>query len=136
MDSLPLDLGGILDELKGESTNGTFQNGAKIGHMHLRVTDLARSAKFYHEKLGFDVTGDMSQMGAMFLSYGGYHHHIGMNTWHSLNGKRHEKGESGLESFTIDVSDDEDLSRKLKAQLGSSETLSDPDEIEIKINAK
>jgi catechol 2,3-dioxygenase len=63
-----------------------FPTGAKIGHIHLRVTNLDRSITF-HEILGQDITVNWKQMGAAFLSTGGYHHHIGMNTWHSLNGE-------------------------------------------------
>ncbi len=140
MDTQPLDLNGVLNELKGESTRGAFQNGARIGHMHLRVTNLERSAKFYHEKLGFDITADWSSMGAMFLSYGGYHHHIGLNTWHSRDGMRHEIGEAGLEEFTIDLGNDENVFRDIEARLGtSSETgeisVFDPDGIQIRVTS-
>lgn len=57
---------------------------ARIGHVHLKVSDLTRSLEFYQGLLGFELTmmyGDQ----AAFLSAGGYHHHIGLNTWHSLN---------------------------------------------------
>ncbi|HZD83312.1 MAG TPA: hypothetical protein VE076_10590, partial [Nitrososphaeraceae archaeon] len=64
-----------------------------------------RSIKFYHEKIGLDITVDWRSMGAAFLSAGGYHHHIGMNTWHSLNGGAHMSGEAGLEYFTIIIPD-------------------------------
>lgn len=59
--------------------------GVRIGHVHLKVADLARSLAFYRDVLGFEVTqmyGDQ----AAFLSAGGYHHHIGLNTWFSLGG--------------------------------------------------
>src|SRR5437868_2246041 len=53
-----------------------------IGHVHLKVSDIERSLKFYHDLLGFDI---MQYYGssAVFISAGGYHHHIGLNTWHS-----------------------------------------------------
>ena len=57
---------------------------ARIGHVHLKVSDLNKSLEFYQGLLGFELTmmyGDQ----AAFLSAGGYHHHIGLNTWHSLN---------------------------------------------------
>lgn len=105
MDTLPLDLKSLLSELdQEERKNNTFPNGSKIGHMHLRVTNLERSVWFY-QKLGFDVTYNWSAMGASFLSAGGYHHHIGLNTWHSLSGKPHLKGDTGLDIFEIIVSD-------------------------------
>ena len=57
-------------------------SGTRIGHVHLKVTELERSLKFYRDLLGFEVQqyyGDS----AAFVSAGGYHHHIGLNTWHS-----------------------------------------------------
>ena len=54
----------------------------RIGHVHLKVSDLERSLKFYRDLLGFEVQ-QLYGNGAAFLSAGGYHHHIGLNTWHS-----------------------------------------------------
>lgn len=62
----------------------TVPAGTRIGHIHLKVTDLERSLEFYRDLLGFEVQqlfGDS----AAFISAGGYHHHIGLNTWHSKN---------------------------------------------------
>ena len=59
--------------------------GTRIGHVHLKVTDLEKSLSFYRDLLGFQLQqyyGDS----AAFISAGGYHHHIGLNTWHSKNG--------------------------------------------------
>jgi catechol 2,3-dioxygenase len=107
MGTLPLDLNSLVSELNEEERKNpkAFPTGARIGHMHIRVTNLERSIKFYHEKIGLDITSDWSSMGAAFLSAGGYHHHIGMNTWHSLNGEVHGNGETGLENFTITIPD-------------------------------
>jgi catechol 2,3-dioxygenase len=107
MDTLPLDLNSLVSELDNDErkTAKAFPTGARIGHMHIRVTNLERSIKFYYEKIGLDITSDWSSMGAVFLSAGGYHHHIGMNTWHSLNGEVHGDGETGLENFTITIPD-------------------------------
>jgi len=101
MDTLPLNLQSLLSETNnGESRNVTpFPNGGIIGHMHLRVTNLERSIRFYHEKLGLDMTADWTSMGAAFLSEGGYHHHIGINTWFSLDGEVHQDDETGLKNF-------------------------------------
>ena len=54
----------------------------RIGHVHLKVSDLERSVEFYRDLLGFEVTFMYGQQAAI-LSAGGYHHHIGLNTWHS-----------------------------------------------------
>jgi catechol 2,3-dioxygenase len=56
--------------------------GTRIGHVHLKVSDLERSLAFYQEILGFEITQHYGD-GAVFLSAGGYHHHIGLNTWQS-----------------------------------------------------
>jgi catechol 2,3-dioxygenase len=97
MDTLPLDLDSLLSELDLEERRnaGKFPTGARIGHIHLRVTNLKRSIQFYHQGIGLDLTADWSSMGASFLSAGGYHHHIGINTWFSLNGESHTQGDLG-----------------------------------------
>ena len=62
----------------------TVPTGTRIGHVHLKVANLERSLQFYRDLLGFEVQqlfGDS----AAFISAGGYHHHIGLNTWHSKN---------------------------------------------------
>lgn len=75
----PLDLGALVDEAAETMWTGA-PAGTVIGHMHLHVGDLARSDAFYHEALGFDRTV-WGYPGASFLAAGGYHHHLGTNTW-------------------------------------------------------
>ncbi len=103
----PLDLDSLLMELSRDEKNGQFPfpRGTRIGHVHLRITDLERSVKFYHEKLGLDITANLPEMGIAFLSVGGYHHQIGLNTWHSLGGTPHKDGQAGLENITVRVPD-------------------------------
>lgn len=69
--------------------------GTRIGHVHLKVADMERSLRFYRDVLGFEV---MQQVGssAAFLSAGGYHHHLGLNTWESAGGKPPPPGTTGL----------------------------------------
>ena len=67
----------------------------RIGHVHLRVADLERSLRFYRDVLGFEVTQLMGNSAA-FLSAGGYHHHIGLNTWESKGGHPPPPGTTGL----------------------------------------
>ena len=66
-----------------------------IGHAHLKVSDLERSIAFYHGVLGFEITQRWGKQAA-FLSAGGYHHHIGLNTWESLGGSPPAPGTTGL----------------------------------------
>jgi catechol 2,3-dioxygenase len=107
--------------------------------MHLKVTDLGRSITFYQQVLGLDL---MSYWGsAAFLSVGGYHHHIGMNTWESLGGPARRVGWSGLEFSTMKMP--EMWMSELSARLidssvvysGNSDRLllSDPDGIDLLI---
>ncbi|MCO5297813.1 MAG: VOC family protein [Fimbriimonadaceae bacterium] len=71
----------------------------RIGHVHLRVADLDRALAFYEVLLGFQRTQTMT--GAAFLSAGGYHHHIALNTWESLGGSPPPRGSTGLYHLAI-----------------------------------
>jgi catechol 2,3-dioxygenase len=71
-----------------------------IGHVHLKVADLERAIAFYRDVLGFELTQRMGTQAA-FLSAGGYHHHIGLNTWESRNGEPSAPGTTGLYHFAI-----------------------------------
>lgn len=73
---------------------------ARIGHVHLTVSDLDRSVAFYRDVLGFDVTAKYGR-DAVFLSSGGYHHHIGLNTWAGRGAPRPAQGTTGLYHFAI-----------------------------------
>ena len=72
----------------------------QIGHVHLKVADLERAIRFYHDVLGFDVTQRWGDQAA-FLSAGGYHHHIGLNTWESQGGPPPGAGTTGLYHLAI-----------------------------------
>jgi catechol 2,3-dioxygenase len=69
--------------------------GVSIGHVHLKVSDLERAIAFYAGVLGFELTERFGR-NAAFLSAGGYHHHIGLNTWESQDGKPPPPGHTGL----------------------------------------
>lgn len=84
----------------------------RIGHVHLKVSDLTRSLEFYQGLLGLELTmmyGDQ----AAFLSAGGYHHHIGLNTWHSLNAPPAEQQAVGLYHTAILYPSRKDLAKIL-----------------------
>ncbi len=72
----------------------------RIGHIHLKVADLDRALGFYHDVLGFEVTQRFGRSAA-FLSAGGYHHHIGLNTWGSSGGQPPAHGSTGLYHLAI-----------------------------------
>src|SRR5262249_43377774 len=72
----------------------------RIGHVHLKVADLERAIAFYRDVLGFELTQRFGNSAA-FLSAGGYHHHIGLNTWESLNGQPPAPGTTGLYHHAI-----------------------------------
>jgi catechol 2,3-dioxygenase len=71
-----------------------------IGHVHLKVADLDRALEFYHGVLGFPITMRLGDSAA-FLAAGGYHHHIGLNTWESQGGKPPALGTTGLYHLAI-----------------------------------
>ena len=72
----------------------------RIGHVHLKVSDLERAIGFYRDVLGFELTQRFGRQAA-FLSAGGYHHHIGLNTWESLGGSPPAAGTTGLYHHAI-----------------------------------
>lgn len=73
----------------------TADPGIGIGHVHLKVSDLDRSIAFYRDVIGLDLQQRFGP-GAAFLSAGGYHHHLGLNTWESRGGMRPPRGTTGL----------------------------------------
>jgi len=76
-------------------------DGLRIGHMHLRVGDLARADGFYRDTLGFDPTRQRN--GAAFLSSGRYHHHLGLNVWQSAGAGRRDETATGLAWFSLEI---------------------------------
>ena len=100
MDTLPLDLDGVLGELRREDANAGMPPGTRIGHVHLNVGDLTAAEAFYSGALGFDVTV-RGYPGALFVSAGGYHHHLGLNTWAGEGAPAPPPGSRGLREFEI-----------------------------------
>jgi catechol 2,3-dioxygenase len=87
--------------------------GVDIGHVHLKVANLERSVAFYRDVLGFEVTQRYGDRAA-FLAAGGYHHHIGLNTWESLGGSPPEPGSTGLYHVAIRYPDRRALADALR----------------------
>jgi catechol 2,3-dioxygenase len=94
----------------------SIPSGTRIGHVHLKVADLDRALKFYCDVLGFEL---MQKYGtqAAFVSAGGYHHHIGLNTWESEGGKPPPAGATGLYHLAILYPTRTDLADALKRLL-------------------
>src|SRR6266571_7287315 len=94
-----------------------------IGHVHLKVSQLDRAIAFYRDVLGFEL---MQQLGdqAAFLSAGGYHHHIGLNTWESKGGSPPAPGTTGLYHVAIRYPDRKTLAQAVKAVLDAGVRLS------------
>jgi catechol 2,3-dioxygenase len=99
MATLPLDLDSLLAE-QDEGQSPDAPTGTRIGHVHLHVADLAAAEEFYAGVLGFDVTV-RGYPGALFLSAGGYHHHIGVNTWAGEGAPAPPAVSRGLRHFEI-----------------------------------
>ena len=91
----------------------TIHPQAKIGHVHLTVADLDRALTFYRDVLGFDVTARYGR-DAVFVSAGGYHHHIGLNTWAGRGAPRPAAGTTGLYHFAILYPDRRELARAVR----------------------
>ncbi len=119
MASNPVDLDGVLAEGKRSSHIWTgLPAGTRIGHMHLRVGDIAQAEHFYHTILGFDITAQVP--GALFVSAGGYHHHIGLNTWESRGAGPAPEHTAGLNSFEIILPDRSAL-QEVQARLATAQ---------------
>jgi catechol 2,3-dioxygenase len=86
---------------------------ALIGHVHLKVSDVARSEEFYRRTLGFEVTARYGR-DAVFMSAGGYHHHLGLNAWHSKGSPPGDPRAPGLFHFAVLYPDRRSLARAVK----------------------
>jgi catechol 2,3-dioxygenase len=95
-----------LDNLAAESHNTAYAgapDGLRIGHIHLRVGDLAATQQFYSGVIGLDPTAGRG--GALFMSSGRYHHHVGSNTWHSAGAGPRDDDRAGLAWFAFEAAD-------------------------------
>jgi catechol 2,3-dioxygenase len=101
MATLPLDLESVLGELdSGEESPNGVAAATTIGHVHLRAADIPAAEGFYNGALGLDVMV-RSYPGALFMSAGGYHHHLGMNTWQSEGAPPPPEGALGLDRYEL-----------------------------------
>lgn len=124
MATLPLDVDSLLAEPDGDGWTA-LPAGATMGHVHLQVAGVAPAVDFYRDVLGF---GLMAHLGpsAAFLSAGGYHHHVGVNTWASAGASAPPPGSAGLRHFEVVLPDDDELAT-VRARLGDAGVESEPD---------
>jgi catechol 2,3-dioxygenase len=98
----------------------------KIGHVHLHVRDIDEAVDFYHGVIGFDVMGISKGIQMAFVSAGGYHHHIGLNTWQGRGAPPPPADALGLRHFTVELPDqkalDEVVARVEKAGISANQT--------------
>lgn len=99
----PLDVASILREVPPTASYPGAPGGLRIGHVHLRVGDVARAEAFYRDALGLDVT--RRRHGATFMSSGRYHHHIAANVWHSAGAGRRDDNRAGLTWVSLEAAD-------------------------------
>jgi len=143
----PLDVHDLLRELEASPQPWSrMPTAARIGHVHLQVSSLELAERFYVELLGFEVTL-RSYPGALFVSVGGYHHHLGFNVWHSRRAEPAPKESRGLVRFALIVPErpaweaalerleraHRPLARGLQGELGEGARTRDYDEIEVEL---
>ena len=104
MATLPLDLESLLGEPGGERAGTRMPVGTTLGHVHLQVADLADAEAFWVDALGFDVTV-RGYPGALFVSAGGYHHHVGLNTWAGVGAPSPPSSSRGIAWFEVVLPD-------------------------------
>ena len=118
MTTIPLDTDSLLAEAGDAGFDG-LPDGTTVGHVHLCVRDVDDTIGFYRDKLGMGLTAHLGDQAA-FLSAGGYHHHLGGNTWETRGAPPAPEGTARLLRFTIVVPDDEELER-VAERIGGTE---------------
>ena len=130
----PVDIRGLVAE--GERDAEPWEvipAGTRVGHIHLQVGDIQEARRFYSTVLGFDVTADLSAHGALFVSAGGYHHHIGLNTWHSRGAQPTPANAAGLQTYVIAIPSREGL-QEVKERLVAHQVPFEEQEDSIRVN--
>jgi catechol 2,3-dioxygenase len=111
MSTDPLDVERLIAEADGQTQSWSgLPDGARMGHVHLRVADIPAAERFYHDVLGFDITARYGDS-ASFFSAGGYHHHFAANTWGSAGAPPPPADAAGLQEFVVALPDEAELKR-------------------------
>lgn len=123
--TLPLDTDDLLAEATAPAAE--MAPGTTVGHIHLQVGDLARAVHFYENIVGFEMVTRYGPSAA-FLSAGGYHHHLGLNTWAGVNAPRPPSGSRGLRWFQVVVPGAEALSAVLSRIRNAGHSVDETDD--------
>ena len=123
----PLNVEALFSHLKDDDKlDVSIPKETRIGHIHLHVSDVDEAVNFYHGVLGFDVMGKARVMRAAFVSAGGYHHHVGLNTWQGEGAPPPPPDALGLRHFAIEFPDqsalEEVIARVEKAGIPANKT--------------
>ncbi len=113
----PLDFDALLATVAGEEPSPQVRPGLRMGHVHLHVADIAEGLAFYRDLVGFDVWAQMPS--AAFVSAGGYHHHLGFNTWRGEGVGPQPSGIVGLRHWTIVLERDDEVA-EVRARLSAA----------------
>ncbi|MDQ3879428.1 MAG: VOC family protein [Actinomycetota bacterium] len=144
MATLPVDLHALLDEGRGAAAVAeAAPDDTDVGHVHLQVSDVDATTRFYRDVIGLDVTAHLGSSAAFFSS-NGYHHNIGTNTWRSRGAKPSPKDHAGLDRVVFGVTDGDALA-ELREPMRASDAswsddagevvVTDPDGIELRFFA-
>jgi catechol 2,3-dioxygenase len=118
MTTIPLDTDSLLVEA-GDADFDGLPDGTTVGHVHLCVRDVDDTVDFYRDKLGMGLTAKATDQAA-FLSAGGYHHHLGANTWETRGAEHAPEGTARLLRFTVVLPDEEEVQR-VAERIGGTE---------------
>ncbi|SFE62482.1 catechol 2,3-dioxygenase [Paenibacillus catalpae] len=141
----PIDWEGLLQEAGEEDITKGLPPETVMGHVHLHTVGIPESRAFYNGLLGFDIVGDYTQMRALFISAGGYHHHIGLNVWAGIGAPAPSPQSTGLDYFTIIFPDSAELSSVLERLLAAGISVqqqdgaayvTDPSSVRIKLTTR
>jgi catechol 2,3-dioxygenase len=105
-----LDIEDLVGAAAGTTDYAAAPGGLRVGHIHLRVGDVATAELFYHDTIGLAVTRG-GRHGASFMSSGGYHHHVAGNVWHSAGAKGRDQDRAGLSWFVLEAADSDTFDR-------------------------
>jgi catechol 2,3-dioxygenase len=129
-----LDVHDLLATVAGEEPTSGADPGLRMGHVHLHVGDIGAARAFYADRLGFEVMVGMPS--ALFLAAGGYHHHLGVNTWRGEGVGPAPAGTAGLREWTIVLEPDALAALRERTGLGASDdVIVDPWEIRLRLVA-